>query len=136
VTGAPGGTTVRIRRNDMVVLTKSITGAAQADGRPLGKEARHAVARVLKVIPEKNQALVEGVNLRYKHLRRSQSHPQGGRVAKEAAVDLSNLMLYCPKCNGPCRVRRQVVVNEDAAGKRRRQVVRVCKRCGESVGAT
>lgn len=126
---------MRIRKDDLVVLTKAITGAAHPDGRPMGKETRHAVARVLKVLPDKQKAIVEGVNLRYKHLRRSQAHPQGGRIAKEAPVHLSNLMLYCPKCNGPTRVRRQVVIKEDASGKRRRQVLRICKRCGESVGA-
>ena len=127
---------MRIRKNDMVVLTKAITGAANADGRPMGKETKGSVARVLKVLPEKNRAIIEGVGLVYKHLRRSQNHPQGGRIAKEAAVDLSNLMLYCQKCNGPCRVTRQVVESEDADGKRRRQVIRVCKRCGESVGSS
>lgn len=126
---------MRIRKDDMVVLTKAVTGAAHPDGRPMGKEASGSVARVLKVLPQKGQAVVEGVNLRFKHLRRSRQHPQGGRVAKEAPLHLSNLMLYCSKCNGPCRVRRQVTVSEDASGKRRRQVLRVCKRCGESVGS-
>lgn len=119
----------------MVVLTKAITGASDSDGRPMGKETRGSVGRVLKIIPEKEQAIVEGVHLVYKHMRRSQNNPQGGRVAKEAPVPLSNLMLYCQKCDGPSRVGRQVTYNEDAEGKRHRQVVRVCKRCGESVGA-
>jgi large subunit ribosomal protein L24 len=120
----------------MVVLTKAITGAANADGKPLGKETKGAIARVLKVNADKNEAVVEGVKLVYKHQRRSQSHPHGGRIAKEAAIDLSNLMLYCPKCNGPARVSRKVATKEDATGKTRRQVLRICKRCGESIGAT
>jgi large subunit ribosomal protein L24 len=126
---------VRIKRNDMVVLTKAITGAAHADNRPMGKESKGSVARVLKVMPRDNQAVVEGVKLAWKHLRRSQQNPQGSRVAKEAAVSLSNLMLFCAKCNGPARVRRQVITKEDASGKSRRQVVRICKRCGEAIGA-
>ena len=127
---------MRIRKNDMVVLTKAVTGAANADGKPLGKEGQGAVARVLQVIPGKNKAVVEGVKLVYKHQRRSQTHPHGGRIAKEAAIDLSNLMLFCPKCDGPARVSRKVVTKDDASGKTRRQVLRICKRCGESIGAT
>jgi large subunit ribosomal protein L24 len=120
----------------MVVLTKAITGAAHADGRPMGKESKGSVARVLKVRPDERKAIVEGVKLVYKHQRRSQTNPHGGRIAKEAPVDLSNLMLYCPKCNGPARVSRRVTTTEDANGKTRRQVLRICKRCGESIGST
>ena len=131
-----GGPAVRIRRNDLVVLTKAVTGVAHSDGRPMGKEAKGQVARVLKVYPKEDKAIVEGVKLIYKHMRRSQNNPQGGRVAKEAPVHLSNLMLFCPKCNGPTRIRRQVEVGEDSSGKRRRKVLRVCKRCGETIGAS
>ena len=123
-----------IRKNDQVVLIKSITGAKQVDGRALGKEEDGSVARVLKVMPDKRRIIVEGVNYVYRHVRRSQKNPQGGRVAREASVDASNVMLYCPKCNGPARVRRQVNEKTDARGKCRRQVLRICKKCGEAVG--
>ena len=95
---------MRIRRNDQVVLTKAITGAKQLDGRALGKEEKGSVARVLKVIPETDQIIVEGVNYVYRHVRRSQKNPQGGRVAKEAAIHVSNVMLFCGKCGGAARV--------------------------------
>ena len=123
-----------IKKNDQVVLIKAITGAKQVDGRALGKEEKGSVARILKVIPDRERAIVEGVNYVYKHVRRSQKNPQGGRVAREAAVHVSNLMLYCPKCNGPSRVSRKVNEKTDARGKRRRQVLRICKKCGEAVG--
>ena len=125
-----------IRKNDQVVLGKAITGAKQLDGRALGKEEKGSVARVLKVIPESDRVIVEGVNYVYRHVRRSQKNPQGGRVAKEAPVHVSNVMLYCPKCNGAARVRRQVTEKSDARGKRRREVLRICKRCGEAVGGS
>ena len=126
---------MRIRKNDMVVLNKAITGAAHPDGRPVGQENKGAVARVLKVMPSRDKAIVEGVNLVYKHVRPSQNNPRGGRVAKEAAVPLANLSLYCQKCNGPSRVGKKIIRKEDAAGKMRRQTLRICKRCGESIGA-
>ena len=125
---------MRIRRNDQVVLTKAITGAKQLDGRALGKEEKGSVARVLKVITETDRIIVEGVNYVYRHVRRSQKNPQGGRVAKEAAVHVSNVMLFCAKCGGPTRVGTKVTVKSDASGKRRRETLRICKRCGEAIG--
>lgn len=125
---------MRIRRNDQVVLTKGITGAKQVDGRALGKEEKGSVARVLKVLPETDRVIVEGVHYIYKHVRRSQRNPQGGRVPKEAAIHVSNVMLYCPKCDGPVRVQMKAVEKTDSRGKRHRDVERICKKCGESLG--
>ena len=125
---------MHIRRNDQVVLIKAVTGAKQTDRRALGKEEKGSVARVLKVITENDHVIVEGVKYVYRHVRRSQKHPQGGRVSKEAPLHVSNVMLYCPKCNGPARVRRETTEKKDARGKRRRQVMRICKRCGEAIG--
>jgi len=123
-----------IRRNDQVVLIKAITGAKQVDRRALGKEEKGSVARVLKVLPDSQRVIVEGVNYIYKHLRRTQKNPQGGRIPKEAAVHVSNVMLFCPKCNGPARVRMKIIEKQDSRGRRRRERERICKRCGGSLG--
>ena len=48
-------------------------------------------SRVVQIDREKRKALVEGVNRVYKHVRRSQKHPQGGRLSKEMPIQLSNL---------------------------------------------
>jgi large subunit ribosomal protein L24 len=127
---------MRIRKNDMVVLNKAVTGAKQTDGRALGKEEKGSVARVLKVLADGDRAIVEGVNYVYRHVRRSQKNPQGGRVAKEAPVHLSNVNLFCAKCNGPTRVQNRHTEKVDSRGKRRREVLRICKRCGEAVGGS
>ncbi len=124
-----------IRRDDQVVLRKAVTGAKHLDGRAVGKEAKGTVARVLKVIPKTNRIVVEGVKYVYKHVRRSQTNPRGGRVAKEAAIDASNVMLYCHKCGGPARVGRKFNRKTSAQGKTHREVLRICKRCGETLGS-
>ena len=124
-----------IRRNDLVVLTKAVTGAKQVDGRAVGKETKGTVARVLRVVPKTRRVVVEGVNYVYKHVRRSQTNPRGGRVAREAAIHVSNVMLYCQKCNGPVRVEQKAIQKTSAQGKTHREVLRICKRCGETVGA-
>ena len=51
-----------------------------------GKEGR-----VLKVFPDKERVIIEGVNLRIRHTRPSQSYPQGGRLQREMPIHLSNV---------------------------------------------
>jgi len=60
--------------------------------------------KVLKVIREKGQVVVEGVNRVYRHLKPSKRNPQGGRLSKEMPVDASNVMLVDPSTNKPTRV--------------------------------
>ncbi len=47
---------------------------------------------------------VQGLNLRYKHIRRSQENPKGGRVKKECPLHISKVQLLDPKENKPTRV--------------------------------
>lgn len=49
--------------------------------------------KVLQVIPESGRVLVEGVNFIKKHMQKSEDHPQGGIVEREAPIAISNLKL-------------------------------------------
>lgn len=60
--------------------------------------------KVMKVDRDNGKVLVEGVNKAYKHVKRSQKNPQGGRLSKEMPVDASNVMLVCPQTSKPTRV--------------------------------
>ena len=60
--------------------------------------------KVLRVDHEANKVVVEGVNRVYKHVRKSQKNPQGGRLSKEMPVHISNVMLVDDKAGGPTRV--------------------------------
>lgn len=60
--------------------------------------------KVLKVFPDKNKAIVEGVNLISKHEKPSTQNPQGGIVKKEASIHISNLSLIDSKSGKPTRV--------------------------------
>ena len=64
---------------------------------------------VLKVLAENGKVIVEGVNLRWKHERRSQQSPKGGRVQKEIPIDVSNVMLWSEKAGKGVRIRNEVV---------------------------
>jgi len=79
-----------VKVNDIVVV---VTG-----------DDRGQRGKVLAVDHERRKVLVEGVNRVYKHVRRSQKNPQGGRLSKEMPVCVSNVMLVCPKTNKPTRV--------------------------------
>ena len=89
-----------------------------------GKE-KGKIGKVLRIIPKKNRAVVEKINMVKRHTKAGPSVAKGGIIEKEGSLHLSNLMLICPKCTDPIRVSRQIL--ED--GSR----VRVCKKCGETV---
>jgi len=82
--------------------------------------------RVLKVDRKKRKAVVEKVNRVYKHVRRSQKNPQGGRLSKEMPVPASNLMVVCDGCGQPSRIGQRYL---DDGSKER-----FCKKCGASMG--
>ncbi len=103
---------MHIRADDMVQV---IAGAD-----------RGARARVLSVLPRANKVVVEGVNRVYKHVRRNQKNPQGGRINKEMPVPLSNVMLVCTSCGQPARTGARFA----ADGSKERY----CKRCGAGIG--
>ena len=83
--------------------------------------------KVLKVLPKNGKVVVEGVNRVYKHMKRSQKNPQGGRLSKEMPVNISNVMLVDSQKDKPTRV--GVRVNKDGSRER------YSKRSGASLGA-
>jgi large subunit ribosomal protein L24 len=100
---------ISIRKNDTVMV---ITGKEK------GKSGR-----VLRILPEKNRAIVEKINFVKRHARPGRQFRQGGIIEKEASIDVTNLMVICPKCNKPARIGKKSL--ED--GKK----VRICIRCEE-----
>jgi large subunit ribosomal protein L24 len=77
--------------------------------------------RVLRIDRERGRVTVEGVAYIYRHVRKSQKNPQGGRLQKEAAISLSRVQWVCPSCQKPSRVG----VHRTEEGERRR----VCRKC-------
>lgn len=67
-------------------------------------EDRGRTGRVLKVIRDKDRAVVEGINIVSKATKPSAKHPQGGIVKMEAPVHISNLSLLDPKSGKPTRI--------------------------------
>lgn len=65
--------------------------------RVIAGDHKGSEGKVLKVLIDKNKAIVEGVNLVKKHTKPSATNPQGGIVEKEAAIHVSNLSLLTSK---------------------------------------
>lgn len=98
-----------IKKNDQVKVIA---------GREIGKQGK-----VLKVFPQTERAIVEGINFIKKAERPSQRMAQGGIIEKEAPLHVSNLMVVCRHCRQATRTAR--TRTEDG------KVVRSCKKCGE-----
>ena len=60
--------------------------------------------KVLEMIPSKDRAIVEGINMISKHTKPNAKHPQGGIIKQEGSVQISNLQLVDPAKGGPTRV--------------------------------
>ena len=60
--------------------------------------------KILKIDREKNKVVVEGIARVWKHVRRSQKNPQGGRLNKEMPINASNVMLVDPTTGEPTRI--------------------------------
>ena len=91
----------------------------------LSGEDKGKTGKVLKVLREKQRAIVEGVNIVTKSAKPSAKNPQGGFTKIEAPIHISNLSLIDPKSGKPTRI--AIKVNED--GKK----VRIAKKSGEEI---
>ena len=81
--------------------------------------------RVLRVLVDKNRAVVEGVNIVSKSTKPNAKYPQGGIVKMEAPVHISNLNVLDPKSGKPTRIGRRL---NDAC-----KLVRYSKKSGEEI---
>ena len=91
-----------------------------------GKDKDHR-GKVLRVLPREGKVTVEGANVIKRHTKPTRTAPQGGIVQKPAPFPISKVMVVCPKCSKPSRIRRRVLADGSH--------VRVCGRCGQEVDA-
>ncbi|MBQ1612895.1 MAG: 50S ribosomal protein L24 [Alphaproteobacteria bacterium] len=102
---------LHVKTGDRVVVTA---------GKDKGK-----MGNIKKSIPAESKVVVEGVNMVTKAQRpQPMMGIQGGLIKMEAPLDSSNVMVVCPACEKPTRIKHAVI-----DGKK----VRVCKKCGEQL---
>ena len=99
---------IRLKKNDTVQVIA---------GRDAGKQGK-----ILKVIPEKNRVIVQGVGFIKKHTRPNpQRNIKGGIAEREAPIHVSNVMIVCGECGKRTRIGSRTL----ADGKK----VRTCRKC-------
>ena len=77
---------------------------------------RDQEGRILRVLKDKERVVVEGVNMRKRHMRPSAANQEGGIVTFEAPIHVSNVMLVDPTTGDPSRVR--IRLEEDGVKER------------------
>ncbi len=90
----------------------------------LAGEDRGKQGRVLKVLVQKQKAIVEGVNMVTKATKPNAQHPQGGLVKMEAPIAISNIALIDPKSGKPTRV---------SIRRENGKAIRISKKSGEEI---
>lgn len=100
-----------IKKNDTVMVIA---------GKEKGKSGK-----VLRIIPKKDRAIVEKLNMVKRHMRPGAYSRQGGILERESPIHISNLMLLCSKCTDPTRVGYRILEDN--------RKVRYCKKCDEVI---
>jgi large subunit ribosomal protein L24 len=100
-----------IRKNDEVLIIR---------GDDRGKKGK-----VHRCLPREKRLLVEGINMRKRHMKPRANVRQAGIIELEAPIHISKVMLVCSKCHEPTRVGYQILDD--------RSKVRVCRECGEVI---
>ena len=87
-------------------------------GKDLGKDGV-----IMRVLPDKNKVIVEGVNIAKKHQRPTRATMQGGIIDKDMPIHVSNVAIVCSTC-GPTRIGYRFEGTEK---------IRVCRKCGKDL---
>ncbi len=96
----------KIKKNDQVKIIS---------GKDRGK-----IGKVMHVFPTEEKIIVEGLNLRKKHMRPRKEGDKGQRIEIPGKLNVSNAMLVCPKCGKDARVGYKII------GEKK---FRFCKKC-------
>ena len=103
---------IHVRKNDSVLVIR---------GKDAGKRGK-----ILKIFPDNGRVIVEKVNVSKRHTRPNPGKGiKGGIAERESPIHSSNVMLLCPECDRPTRIKRDTL--EDGTK------VRICRKCGATI---
>jgi large subunit ribosomal protein L24 len=109
---------MKIKRHDTVKILS---------GKDKGKTGKVLKVLVAKQAGKQDRLVVEGLNLRYKHVRPKRDGEKGQRILFPAPLAVSKVALICPKCGKPTRVAYKVLSGKVETSREKKQ--RVCKKC-------
>ena len=88
---------------------------------------RNATGKVMRTFKKTNKIVVEKVNMRKKHIKKTTSRP-GEIITYEAPLQVSNVKVLCPQCEKATRVGYIILENKKKQ--------RICKKCNQSLDKT
>ncbi len=112
---------MNLKRDDVVLVTSG--------------DDRGKTGKVIRTDPSANRVFVEGINQVWKHIRKSNKHPRGGRIKIEMPVSVANLKVVCQSCDKPTRVKMTYQENPQIT-KMSRLKVRSCAKCKGPISPT
>jgi large subunit ribosomal protein L24 len=100
--------------------------------------------KVLQIFISRKLASVEGLNLLIKHMRPRKQGEKGQRIEFPAPMNLSNMMLVCPKCSKVTKMQYKYIETgaespatsagaDGRSGKKKKKKFRSCKKCGQTI---
>jgi len=104
-------TKIKIKKGDNVLVVA-------------GKD-RNKKGKVARVITEKNQVVIDGVNLVIKHMKARKAGEKGQKVKIAKPLNVSNVMFICPKCGKATKIGYRVSAEGDKE--------RICKKCNQEI---
>lgn len=105
---------MKIKKGNIILITT---------GRDKDKEGK-----VISTFPKKNKVIVEGLNLRKKHIKPRKQGEKGQIVEIPGSIDVSNVKIICSNCKKSTRVGIKVEVKE-----KKKILKRICKKCKKEI---
>ena len=107
-----------VKKGDTIMITS---------GNDRGKKGK-----VMRAVPDDGKVIIEGLNLVWKHIRKSNKHPKGGRIRVEMPIAIAKVRIVCQSCDKPTRIKMAFLKNPQITKKSRNKVV-TCKKCNEPI---
>ena len=105
---------MKIKKGDTVLITT-------------GKD-KNKIGKILFVLTDRNKVIVEGLNLKKKHIKPKKQGEKGQIVEIPGAIDASNVKIVCSKCKKATRTGIKIELKENKKIKKK-----ICKKCGKEV---
>ena len=81
-------------------------------------------AKILKSLVKERMVLIDGINIKKKHVKPKKEGEKGQVISKAVPMDVSNVMLICPKCSKATRIGYKITADKK---------FRICKKCQSEV---
>ena len=79
--------------------------------------------KILQVLRKENKVLIQGVNVRTKHVKAKKQGQESGIIKSESAINISKVSYFCDKCDRGVKLGTKLLENGEK--------FRVCRKCGE-----